>query len=194
MAVGNWILHFPNQNRAGFLHTHTHTEEEDWCSKDDLAARAQRGWTFFLHFLTAIATKPHLPTEILTLKHPMHNVEEQHNTFSFQMLLRGFTQLTCANTFLSQCWPDAEIAMHLTQLMSSRVDEHDLLKVTSLACFLLDLTQDVEERRLHSVAVERMFSETQHKAAVKRLNTTIFHSAKTYISPCCLNAKWSGWN
>ncbi len=32
--------------------------------------------------------------------------------------------------------------------------------------FFFDITQDVEERWLHSVAVESMFSETQHKAAV----------------------------
>lgn len=57
---------------------------------------------------------------------------------------------------------------------------------TSLACLFLDLTQDVEERRLHSVAVERMFSETQHKAAVKRLNSTIFHSASKHLFICLL--------
>lgn len=58
------------------------------------------------------------------------------------------------------------------QLMSSLFKKYYPLKqgviyqIISLACFFFDLTQDVEERWLHSVAVECMFSETQHKAAV----------------------------
>lgn len=58
------------------------------------------------------------------------------------------------------------------QQISSLFINYNLLKqgviyqIISLACFFFDLTQDVEERWLHSVAVECMFSETQHKAAV----------------------------
>jgi len=84
----------------------------------------------------------------------MHNAEKHFS-------LRVFTQLTCAatNPFLSQ--------LIYQCISSSRFREYDVLEGNTLACFFLDLTQDVEERRLHSVAVERMFSETQHKAAVK---------------------------
>jgi len=83
----------------------------------------------------------------------MHNAEKHFSLRVFTQQTRFFHSVD--QTLIYQC------------ISSSRFREYDVLEGNTLACFFLDLTQDVEERRLHSVAVERMFSETQHKAVVK---------------------------